>query len=182
MIGWLRRRARHLRRDAIAAVTVQFVVALPIVIYCFTFATDFGMAMTRSAMLERALDLESRAVRIGQRAPDDYDGIRRGICQRARLIPDCLSRVKLEVRAMSPSRWEPLSASPDCESLSEVTVTAPSNFDSAQSNQLVLIRACVVFEAISPGGGFAQAVMSTGAGGFNRYYQLTATNSYVMEP
>lgn len=182
MIARLRQAMRCLRADAVAAVTVQFVVALPLVIYTFTLATDFGMAMTRSAMLERALDVESRAVRVGLRAPDDYDGIRRAICTHARLIPNCLSRVKLEVRAMSLSNWEPLGAAPDCESLSEVTVTAPSNFDTASNNQLVLVRACVVFEAITPGGGFAQAVMSDGKGGFNRFYQLTATNSYVMEP
>lgn len=182
MIGVVKTWLRRLRRDQSAVAALQFIVLTPFLVFLFTFATDFGMAMTRSAMLERAVDLESRNVRVGLRAADDYDGIRRGICARTRLISNCLTRVKLEVRAMGYEEWKGLRRDADCESLSTLDVTEPENFDVAGENQLVVIRACAKFEAISPAGGFAQAMLTDGKGGFHRFYQLTATNAYVMEP
>lgn len=200
MIRFLTTRAASLFRDVRGSAAVQFAVMLPFLFFMVTLGTDFSMSMVRSVMLERALDIEARNVRIGTRLASDYDGIREGICDRARIIPDCMRRLKLEVRAMPLDSFDPLDQYLDCVRLDELDIedTPPSNFFVARQNQIVLVRACAIFRPITPLGGFAQVNMRRRAGeisdeqsrqfmgwkasDFNSYYQLASTTFFVKEP
>lgn len=174
---------RSLRKKEDGVASVQFVVLASLILMLFTFAFDFSMAMTRSAMLERAMGVETRNLRIGARAADDYDGIRKGICDAARLIPNCLERVKLEVKAMTMSKWEAPNETRDCQNLQKLDVEDPAaRFDAAQSNQIVLLRACVVFKAVSPTGLLGGVLLHGGENGTNKYYPISVVGTYVMEP
>lgn len=172
----------NLRRKTDGTAAMQFVIVFPLIMTLFAFACDLGLILMRKVMLERAVDVEVRQIRIGARAADDYTGLREDICAGAMIIPHCQSRLKLELKAMAPRVWEAPGHAPDCESLSEVTITAPRQFDAARSNQLVILRACVVLEPLMPGWGLGQSLLSNGSGSKNRFYQITASTSFVKEP
>lgn len=173
---------RALRRDESGNAALQFAIIFPLIMLIFAFACDLGLIMMRKVMLERAVDVQVRQIRIGTRAVGDYEGLRKDICTEAIILPDCEKRLKLQLTAMVSRRWEDPGRTPDCESLKDVTFTRPREYDAASANQLVILRACVVLEPLMPGWGLGQALLADGEGGKNRFYQLAAATSFVMEP
>lgn len=68
MLRWATCRANRFRRDARGAVTVEFVVSLPVLVAVLAFATQYGRAM----QVRNSLDVAVRdAARYLSRAPMD---------------------------------------------------------------------------------------------------------------
>ncbi|PIE11900.1 MAG: hypothetical protein CSA72_01950 [Rhodobacterales bacterium] len=179
----IKRRFARLRRDVRGTYAMSLMVLMPLIGIIMGFAGDLGISLTRQVMLERAVDVQARSIRLGLRPADDYAGLRKAICETARIIPECETRLKLQLKAMSPYSWESIGATPDCESLKEVTYTEPKEFDTAQGNQLVVLRVCAVVEPFMPGYGVGGALVRTSdPDAPNRFYQVMATTAFVKEP
>lgn len=175
-------RLRRLRRDDSGGEAFGLIVVIPLLLAFLGFATDLGLLLVRNAMLERGVDTGVREIRLGNMAPNDYSGLRSHICNAAVVLPSCESRLKIQLKAMSPYAWEDPGQTPDCESLKTVTVTAAKEFDAAQRNQLVILRACIVVEPLMPGWSLGNVLLSSADGSRNRFYQATATTTYTQEP
>lgn len=181
MRGLFTKALNRLRKDEDAVSTVETVVMLPFILVLCSYTMDLGMLLTRNVMLERAVDVGTRDIRLGLMAVDDYDGLRKRICDEAIIIPECESRLKMQLNAMSPYLWEDPGKVPDCESLKTVTVTEPREFDAATRNQMVFFRACAVLEPVMPGWGLSDSLLSSSDGGTNRFYQVVATTTFTKE-
>lgn len=181
MISALKKRIQRLRDDQDASSVMELMMVTPLILVLSGFTMDLGMLMTRNVMLERAVDVGTRDIRLGLMDNTDYDGLRRRICQEAVIIPECETRLKMQLNAMSPYSWENPGKVPDCEDLRQVTVTEPREFDAASRNQLVFFRACAVLEPVMPGWGLGDNLLQSSDGKKNRFYQVVATTTFTKE-
>ncbi len=172
--AWLRRKARE--EDG-ATATIPFVIFLPFFMLLIMSALEMGTLMLRHVMLERALDMSVRDLRLGNWVNPTHAEFKRQVCNRAGVIPDCLNVLLVELRPVSTTTWEPLSAGPICVDRAE-TIQPVTTFDDGVGDEMMLIRACAKFDPIFPtsGLGFQLPKDNTGA------YALVSATAFVNEP
>lgn len=171
--SWLGRKARE--EDGTA--TIPFLIFLPFFLVLVVSSLEMGLLMVRHVMLERAVDMTVRGLRLGTWTNPTHESIKREICNNAGLIPDCMNAVLVELRPVSKVTWEPLSSGPTCVDRAE-TVQPVTEFNPGVGDDMMLIRACSKFDPIFPltGAGFHLPKDNTGA------YALVAATAFVNEP
>lgn len=180
MFGALNRLAKGLRRfkrDESGSATLDFVLMLPGVMLIFTSAYEAGVLSTRHVMLERGLDETVREVRIGRIPSPSHDILVERICEIASIIPDCIANVRLEMMPRDPYNWQDPSDAVACVDRAEVGDPV-LNFNTGLNNQLMVLRACALFDPMIPTTGLGKQIPKESGGA----YALVATSAYVMEP
>ena len=177
----LRRMFRRAARDESGSATIPFVMMVPMFIILVLSSLEMGMVMIRHVMLERALDMSVRELRLGLwvTPPNTNPSaeLRRRVCNLAGLIPNCMNALLIELRPVSKTTWQPLSSGPVCVDRA-MAVQPVTEFITGGSNEMMLIRACAKFVPMFPltGMGFNLPKDSTGA------YALVAATAFVNEP
>lgn len=157
--------------------TVDFVIALPTA-FVFAAATfESGMIGLRDMMLERGVDVTVREVRIGILPDPDHDTLRTRICEASMIIPDCENQIKLEMVRNDIRDYAPMSSQPDCIDRAEEG-TPLINWASGDNNELMILRACALFDPILPTAKIGAAIPKQSEGAF----ALVATSAFVLEP
>jgi len=187
LAAWLRRpfwRSTFLR-DARGAATMEFVVIFPFVVFIIFMFIEMGLLQARTTLLKRGLDIAGRDVRLGitdsryQRETEtEEQRFRRFVCADAFMGQGCVDNLHIEiVREGSPGFTDPQIKCRD-------TTTDPDEFEPIlefqpnQSNQIVLIKACLVARPFIPGSAFGAAL---------RFYQgvgyvILAKTAVMVEP
>ena len=165
------------RRDERGSATVEFVILLPVFILILLSTFELGMLMTRHVMLDRGLDLAVRQVRLGPLAGADHAELVAAICERIPVMRNCQQDLRLEMRRVNP-RDPNLSSDPaSCANRIEPG-DPPDSFENGGRNELVLLRACALFDPMFPTTGLGASLPKRPGGA----YALIATASYVVEP
>lgn len=168
---------RRFRRDEDGGPTIEFVILLPMMLgFCLS-TIELGILLSRQVMLERGMDIAVRDVRIGAMQPVRHDLLVAAICDAALIIPDCTNQLKLEMVRRDPRAWTTLRSEVDCVDREELG-QPPEAFNPGIQNELMVLRACSLFDPFFP---------TTGIGGrihreSGDAYALVATASYVVEP
>lgn len=157
--------------------TIEFVLVLPGFFLLFTSAYEGGVLSTRHVMLERGLDTAVRQVRIGRIPSPTHDILTDRICEYASIIPKCKENIRLEMIPNDLRAWVDVSDDVACVDRDEEGDPV-LNFTSGGNNQLMILRACVLFDPMIPTTGLGRAIPKESGGA----YGLVATSSYVMEP
>lgn len=122
--------------------TVEFVIALPLVLAMLFSSVDFGAVMLRQVFLDRAVDLAVREVRLGNVPSSGIDSLRALICQRTVLISDCTSSLTIELRPIDTNTWAGLDTPVQCINRS-ANIAPTLTFNPSAGNQdLMLVRVC----------------------------------------
>lgn len=159
--------------------TIEFVIVFPLFIALFLAAFELGMLQLRHTMLERGLDIAVRMVRISAGSTPDYATIRDTVCENAPLIPNCTDNLKLEMIRLDP--WTSFSALPATDCIDRSVPFAPvRSWVEDGPNDLLLLRACVLFDPMFPTTGIGYKLSEGFANG--GAYALTARNAFVVEP
>lgn len=180
----LRRGLRRFRRSEQGTVTVEFALILPIMFAIFLATFELGMLLTRQVMLDRGLDLAVRAVRLGALDPALYptpeamhDALKRGICDGAAMIPDCENNIRLEMQTLNPRGMVNIPAGADC--IDRADPARPMRgFQPGVANQLVILRACTLYDPYMPTTGLGAALVDNQTGAF----AMVSMSSFVIEP
>jgi Flp pilus assembly protein TadG len=170
---------RRFLRSEEANVTVEFVLLFPLFILILISVVEIGTLMTRNTMLGRGLDLAVRDLRLGLPVARDFDAFRQRVCDAATIIPDCLEVLQVELMPASTGNLTPLSDETRCINREDrIAPINATNYVVGGENELMMIRACALFDPIVPTMGLALLlpVDSTGA------YALIATSAFVNEP
>lgn len=162
------------REDGTA--TLEFVLMFPLFIMFFLSTFELGMALARQMMMDRAVDLAVRSVRIGLVPTVTSDALRDLICENA-LMPNCVADLRLEMIEVDPRAWRAPEPVPDCVDRAD-PARAARNFDPAVQNQLMVLRVCAVFDPYFPTTGLG-ARLQEGRGGT---YALVSSSAFVVEP
>ncbi len=169
--------ARFRRDEAGSVETISFAIWLPIILITLLTALEVGAYTARATMLERALDLVVRDIRLGTGTAPQHDEIKTAICERSVILPNCETNLRLEMLQRDPRAWDALPMTADCTDAS-LSVAPVRAFENGQSNELMVLRACAKVSPIFPITWMAEAIHKDGAGD----YALMAATSFVQEP
>lgn len=176
MIRKIREQLRRFRRDEDGQLAIEFVILVPLIFTIFLSSIELGIYSMRQMWMERGLEIAVRSVRLSTGDAPQHDELKEMICEQAPFLPDCVNRLKLEMTPISPLAFEGLPDTADCvDTLEEVK--PPRTFVQGGNHDLMLIRACLVFDPVIPTTGlgfeFDQQV------GLPR---MVAMSAFVQEP
>lgn len=173
----LLRLLRRVRRDEDGSVTIEFAIWFSVVFALLATGVEIAYMNLRHAMLERAVDMAVRDIRLGTGAPPSYDEVLRGICDGARVIDDCEGNVTLEMIRVDPRAFATLPDTPDCRNVIEEPRPV-RQFAEGEDNEVMLLRACLAFKPMIPTTGLG-ANLATDSEGFA---WLVVKSAFVQEP
>lgn len=168
-------------RDEDGASTIAFMLALPVFVFLFTMAFEFGILSTRQVMLEHGLNETVRQVRIGNIRTPTHAGLITEVCKHAGIIPDCANQLRLEMIATSVPGLDPAVSDPqfECRDRNLDATTPLTGFtNTGLNNELMVLRVCALFDPLMPGTAIGQRVVEEEGAG----YALVAASGYVLEP
>jgi hypothetical protein len=176
-----RRINRFLGRDDGSA-TIEFVILFPIFMALFVSSFELGTIMLRQTMLDRSIDMTVRQIRIGAVGVVDHDTIKDMICERTVFLTDCETELKLEMQVVDPRAWANMDLDVDCIDREDYGIP-PRRFEAGSDNQMMILRACHLFEPFVSSFGMGPAVLGEVIPRESgNSYRLVATASYVVEP
>jgi len=176
MIRLFTRLARAFKReDGTAA--MEFVLAVPLLITIFMASFESGLLMTRSIMLEQSVDMTMRELRLGHYTLPDAALLKKEICKRTVIFKDCSTNIMIEMTRISTASWALPTAGVKCIDRSE-DIQPVVALQIGQQNDIMLIRVCVVQDALFPTTGIGLGLPKDGHGG----YGVTAVSAFVTEP
>lgn len=175
---------RLFRRKEDGGPTIEFVlVFMPFMIITVS-GFELGLLMTRHVMLERGVDIAVRDVRLNTGNPIDELEFKRLVCNGAGLLgDDCMTKVRLEMVAVD--MWQQNAVGPaampreaSCTDVAQPFLP-PRNFTNGTPNEMMIVRACGLFEPMLPefGLGYFLSRMRP-----DSFYPLVSTTAFVMEP
>ncbi|TMV08036.1 pilus assembly protein [Ruegeria sediminis] len=177
MIRHILKATRRFARKENGTATVEFVMVYPAIIALMLSGVELGFVVLHHAMLERAVDLTVRDIRLGTGTNPKHDELKDTICERAIFINDCKANLRLEMIRQDPFAAITIPEEPDCTDTSE-EVKPVRTFVNGQSNELMVLRACAKINPIFPTS-ILGAQLSDNTDG---QYALTATTAFVQEP
>lgn len=129
---------RHGERGA---ATVEFVLLLPAFLMVFISSFDSSLHLIRQVMLERAVDVAVREIRLDTPGNVTQNQIRNSICNRARILPDCNENLLVELSEVKRPAYElPDSGAPCVNQLTSISPRA--SFETDRTGKMILLRAC----------------------------------------
>lgn len=168
---------KHLILNEDGVATVEFVIVFPFFVGVFVSAFEVAMMNTRAVMMERAMDLTVREIRLSSGSELDYDEILASVCQKSTLIPDCLNTIKIELQSVNKLNFTGIAHRPDCVKRNQ-PIQPALRFKNGTENELMLIRICAVVDPFFPGVGVGRSMPKDESGG----YQIIASSAFVNEP
>lgn len=177
MIGRLLKRCRRFWRAEDGNATVEFAITFPAMITIMLSGLELGFVTLQDSMLERAMDLTVREIRLGTGTAPQHDDIKAAICNYAGVLPDCTDNLRLEMIRVDPRNYVAPNATADCVDHSEATNPVRS-FVNGDENESMLLRACLVFRPVFPTAGMGLQLAKDGAGNA----AMTAASAFVQEP
>lgn len=174
----LRRSLRRFGRREDGGAMVELVIVMPVMMVIFMAAFESGLYMTRHIMLERAVDQTIRELRLGRLNNNlTHDRLKTEICDRARFLADCDATIRIELRPVSTTTWNLPSTATTCFDRDE-TVNPSLTPNPGVQNELMMVRVCVIQDAVFPGANIGQSIVRDTQGG----YALVSVGAFVNEP
>ncbi|MFT4148969.1 MAG: TadE/TadG family type IV pilus assembly protein [Paracoccaceae bacterium] len=178
MIRRLRNLARaFLVRDEGTA-SVEFVLCVPVVMFIFMASFESGLAMVRSILLERSVDMVMRELRLGHyEAPVTNQFLKEQICGHEMMMTNCVKQMKIDMQAISRTTWTMPTGQAACIDRTTDEIDPVVQMTIGQQNVIMLVRVCVIQDAIFPTTGIGRRLQVDGSG-----YRVTSISSFVNEP
>jgi hypothetical protein len=176
MTGLFKRMKRAFTREDGTA-TIEFVISFPVLFFIFLLAFEAGMLMIRNIMLERAVDMTMRDLRLNNLTLPSAELLKDEICAKTLVIADCRNVIRINLQPVDTVAWNmPADAIP-CIDRSE-TINPLDSVDPGVMDNLMLVRVCVATDALFPTTGLGLRLPKDGLGG----YWLTAVSAFANEP
>jgi len=177
MTSRMHRYLRAFGREEKGTAAVEFALLFPWVFFMFIWAVELGLLMTKSVMLEHAVDVAMRDIRLGNMANPTSDSLKDSICDRARIISGCRATIMLDLQPVSGSTWVLPPRTAACRDRS-LPIQPVVSWTLGQTNDLMIVRACVLVSPLFPGTDIGRMLVKDANGELG----MTAITSYVTEP
>ncbi|WP_238367023.1 TadE/TadG family type IV pilus assembly protein [Mesobacterium pallidum] len=168
---------RRFGKDERGSFSVEFAFYFVALFMLLATGVEMAHMSLRRAMLERAVDLSVRDIRLATGMPPTYEEVRAEICAAASIVGNCSQNLMLEMVQVDPRDFQRLPADAQCRNAQEAPKPV-RKFDPGQDNDLMLIRACLKFNPVFPTSGLAARLPQDADG----YASLIVTASFVQEP
>lgn len=172
----MRRALKRFRRAEEGTATLEFVLMLPLFILFFLSTFELGMALARQMMMDRAVDIAVREVRVGDVPVVTHDALKALICENA-LMPNCDDDLRLEMIELNPRAWVAPPGIVDCVDRNDPARLART-FNTTAPNRLMVLRVCALFDPYFPTTGLGASLRRQSGGA----YALVSSSTFVVEP
>jgi hypothetical protein len=176
MTGFLHRAWTGFRSEDGSA-SMEFVLVIPLMMAVFMASFESGLLMVRAIMLEQAVDMTMRELRLGHYPLVTHDTLKTEICSRTVIFPNCVDQIMVEMQRVSTTTWalpdHPVTCVDREEEIQPVTA-----LQIGQQNDMMVVRVCITQDAMFPGTGIALDMELDAQGG----YGLVTTTAFVTEP
>lgn len=158
--------------------TIEFVIALPIVLAILFSSIDFGAVMLRQVFLDRAVDITVRDVMLGNVPSNGIGVLRSNICDRTVLIADCENSISIELRPIDTNTWAGLNSPVMCINRSANIAPVLTFNPSAGTQDLMLVRVCASVDPFITWTGMILGLNQNANGD----YLLVSIGAFTNEP
>lgn len=179
MIAALRNALSRFRGDTDGSASIEFVILFPAFLAILCSAFESGTMMARNVMLERAVDIAVRDLRLGSAGSLAFDDFKNRICENTLILANCTDVVQIELQPVDTSTWSGLTADVRC--IDEGTTINPideTRYALGMANEMMIIRVCALYDPFFSVVNFGMRMPSDGYGN----YALVATSAFVNEP
>ena len=173
-------RLGNMWRDESGGASVEFVLAIPVLMSIFMASFESGLFMTREIMLEQSVDIVMRELRLGHYpAPITTDKLKTEICNRTIVFNDCSANMTIELQKISTTTFAMPTRDVACRDLAQ-PISPSTTLQVGQENELMLVRACIIVDALFPTTGIGLNLTRSAAngGGIN----VVAVSAFANEP
>lgn len=168
---------RRLRRED-GAVTIPTIFWLPLYFMIMLAGVEMMVTNLRQILLERAVDMATRELRLGTMVNLTHDELKQKICSAIRFVPDCTANLAVEIFPVDTTTWQFSNAGHTLCTDSGSTESLNPTLDYGRSNQLMVVRACLKLKTMSDMDPLGAALVKDANGRF----ALVAMTAYVNEP
>lgn len=163
------------REDGTAA--VEFVILFPLFMTIMVSSAEAGLLMIRQAMLERGMDMAMRDLRLGRMEAVTPNTVRQRVCDNAAVIPGCENNLMVELRRLGEREFTLPDGTAPCVNRSEEVEPAVV-FNPGAQHELMMVRACYIYDPIFPFSAFGLGLPLDASGGV----RLATASVFVNEP
>ncbi|MFN4101700.1 MAG: TadE/TadG family type IV pilus assembly protein [Pararhodobacter sp.] len=171
-------RVRGFGRREDGTATLEFVVAVPLVLAFLFSAIDYGVVMLRQVFLDRAVDIAVRQVRLGNVTGAGQARFRQLICDNTFMINDCVNSLVVEMRPVDTVNWTGLNAPVQCVNRDQNLAPVVAFIPGAGQQELMLIRVCAVSDPFIRLTGIVLGMTEDESGG----YFIVSRAAFANEP
>lgn len=157
--------------------TVEFVILFPAIMTIFFSAFEVSIWLTREVLLDRALDINVRALRLGTLEPATQEELQRRVCNDALIFKDCPNSIRIELTRVSTTAWNLPTDGLSCVNRDE-EIQPAVDFELGSVNDLMIVRACAVLDPFFGSTPYVMALPLDPSGG----YIVASTSTFVNEP
>lgn len=163
-------RLRRFLRSGRASASIEFILAFPVVFLMFLIVLELTFLMARSTLLQQALDVTMRDVRLGTIVNPTVVSLEQEVCDRMTTVADCESSLVLEFTRVNTNTFAMPGPRAPCtrRTAAIMAARAADTYDTGAQNDLMVVRACMVLDTITPIMGDA--------------FELFARTAFVNEP
>jgi len=164
-------------RSEDGAVTIPTIIFLPTFIMLMVASVDLGMLMLKQTLLDRAVDVATRNIRIGASELPDHTALKQLICDNMAMAPECMQDLTVELFEIDDTTWTSAAGAVQC---SDRTAPEPPDvtFEKGDQDQLMLMRTCLKVTPMVATDPLALALVTDAAG----QYALINSTVFVNEP
>lgn len=168
---------RFLRSEAGVA-TIEFTIAVPLVLSILFSSIDFGAVMLRQVSLHRGVDMAVREVMLGNVPSSGIGDLRTLICNQVMLVPNCESNLTIELRPIDTTTWAGLNSPVRCINRS-ASIQPTLTFNPSSGNQdLMMINVCASADPFISMTGYILGLNVSSWGD----YLVVSTSAFTNEP
>jgi hypothetical protein len=165
-----------LRREDGSA-TIEFVIMFPLIMMLFFSSLEVGIFLTRSVLLDRALDVNIRALRLGALNPATQEELKRRICNDTIIFSRCMEELTIDLRPISSTSWDMPNGRVTCVDRN-AEIEPAVDFEQGGDNEIMLVRACAVMDPFFGSTPLVMDMPLDASGG----YTIVAASVFVNEP
>lgn len=177
MIRPLLRRLGRFGRDDKGTAAIEFAMTVPLLFAIFMAAFESGFLMVRSIMLEQSVDMTMRELRLGHYPLPTAALLKSEICNRSVILKNCEQNIVIEMTRINTANWALPTNRVACVDREE-DINPVTQLQIGQQNDVMLVRVCVVQDAMFPTSGIGLGLPKDSQGG----YGLISVTAFVTEP
>ncbi len=160
------------------AATIEFAIIFPVLFAVFASTLELGIYLTRQVMLDRAVDLTVRAIRLSSnRDAITHDAVKQMICDNIGIVSNCTRSVRVRLDVVDPATWQfpdtPVSCVDRTAKIQPVVTLTPG-----KSGDIMLMSVCLVVDPLLPGATLGLRLKQDASGGVYIY----SRTAFVNEP
>ncbi|SHJ39519.1 TadE-like protein [Shimia gijangensis] len=168
---------KSLRKSETGNATIEFVILFPVFIFIMLSSIELGVFTIKSALVERALDVVVRDVRLSTGNSPTHEELKTMICDETGAIPGCQNNIAIELYNIDPRAWYDIAETTTCTNRAE-EVDPVTTFHNGMDNDLMVVRICAKYETLFENIGMSSLMQRDSSGDV----AIVAISAFVQEP